>query len=121
MHVHVIYISNMRTTIELPAALRQKIVTEAARQNLKGFSPIIVKALKESSEILQQHASEISDTLELKSNLSYLAKILNVLSKQDFNAFLNLSLDKIQIEVDSVFKELKLARFDFENHLQKPN
>jgi hypothetical protein len=37
----------MRTTIELPTALRQKIVTEAARQNLKGFSPIIVKALKE--------------------------------------------------------------------------
>ncbi|MEA1911462.1 MAG: hypothetical protein U9N32_07285 [Spirochaetota bacterium] len=40
----------MRTTIELPTALRQEIVTEAARQNLKGFSPIIVKALKEYFE-----------------------------------------------------------------------
>ncbi len=50
MHVHVNYYINMRTTIELPTALRQKIVTEATRQNLKGFSPIIVTALKEYFE-----------------------------------------------------------------------
>jgi len=48
--MHVLYIYTMRTTIEIPASLRQKLVSEAARQNLKGFSPIIVNALKEYFE-----------------------------------------------------------------------
>ena len=37
----------MRTTIELPAALRRKLVTEAAARNIKGFSTIIAEALEE--------------------------------------------------------------------------
>ncbi len=36
----------MRTTVELPASLRQKLVNEAARRNAKGYSAIIVEALE---------------------------------------------------------------------------
>ena len=32
----------MRTTIELPDDLRQRVVSEAAARNLKGYSPVIV-------------------------------------------------------------------------------
>jgi hypothetical protein len=37
----------MRTTVEIPPHLRQRLVAEAAERNLKGFSPIIVEALNE--------------------------------------------------------------------------
>ena len=36
----------MRTTIEIPENLRQKLVSEAIGRNKKGFSDIIVDALK---------------------------------------------------------------------------
>ncbi len=36
----------MRTTIELPNDLRQKLISESAARNLRGFSPIIVEALR---------------------------------------------------------------------------
>ena len=36
----------MKTTIELPNDLRQKLITESAERNLRGFSPIIVEALR---------------------------------------------------------------------------
>ena len=36
----------MRTTIEIPASLRQKLVNEAVKKNLKGYSAIIVEALE---------------------------------------------------------------------------
>ncbi len=36
----------MRTTVELPASVRQKLVNEAARRNAKGYSAIIVEALE---------------------------------------------------------------------------
>ena len=36
----------MRTTVELPASLRQKLVNEAARRNVKGYSAIVVEALE---------------------------------------------------------------------------
>ena len=45
MHVH--YHINMRTTIEISPALRQKLMNEAAQRNLKGFSRIISDALEE--------------------------------------------------------------------------
>ena len=35
----------MRTTIDIPARLRQKLVHAAAEKNLKGFSSIIEEAL----------------------------------------------------------------------------
>ena len=82
------------------------------------FPNSIVKTLKEYSKVLKQHANEISDTSELKLNLLHLVELLNVLSNQDFNAFLNLSLNSIQFEVDNVYKILNFARFDFENYLQ---
>lgn len=37
----------MRTTIEIPQNLRQKLVSEALVRNKKGFSEIIVEALEE--------------------------------------------------------------------------
>ena len=37
----------MRTTIELPENLRQKLASEAVGRNKKGFSEIIVEALEE--------------------------------------------------------------------------
>ena len=36
----------MRTTIELPDDLRQRIVSEAAARNLRGYSQVIVDALR---------------------------------------------------------------------------
>lgn len=35
----------MRTTIELPDDLRQRVVSEAAARNLRGYSQVIVDAL----------------------------------------------------------------------------
>jgi predicted transcriptional regulator len=37
----------MRTTIEMPADLRRKLIAEAAARNMKGFSGIIVEALEQ--------------------------------------------------------------------------
>jgi metal-responsive CopG/Arc/MetJ family transcriptional regulator len=36
----------MRTTIEIPHSLRQKLVSEAASRRKKGFSSIIIEALE---------------------------------------------------------------------------
>jgi hypothetical protein len=36
----------VRTTIDIPSELRKKLVQEAASRNLKGFSPLIVEALR---------------------------------------------------------------------------
>lgn len=47
MHMHVNYISFMRTTIDLPPSIRQKLVSEAARRNSNGYSEIIVEALEQ--------------------------------------------------------------------------
>ena len=35
----------MRTTIDLPPELRQKLISEAASKNQKGYSNIIIEAL----------------------------------------------------------------------------
>ena len=37
---------SMRTTIEIPSGLRQKLLAEAAARNLKGYSSLIVDALQ---------------------------------------------------------------------------
>ena len=48
MHVHYTFIREyMRTTIDIPNDLRQKLITEAARRNLKGFSLLVTEALKD--------------------------------------------------------------------------
>ena len=36
----------MRTTIELPEDLRRQVVSEAAARNLRGYSQVIVDALR---------------------------------------------------------------------------
>ena len=36
----------MRTTIELPDDLRRRVVSEAAARNLRGYSQVIVDALR---------------------------------------------------------------------------
>ncbi len=36
----------MRTTVDIPPELRKKLVEEAASRNLRGFSPLIVEALR---------------------------------------------------------------------------
>ena len=40
------YVIRMRTTIELPDDLRQRVVSEAAARNLRGYSQVIVDALR---------------------------------------------------------------------------
>ncbi len=37
----------MRTTIDLPVSIRQKLIAEAASRRLKGFSQLIVEALEQ--------------------------------------------------------------------------
>ena len=37
----------MRTTIDIPNELRQKLIFESMARNMKGFSEIIIEALKE--------------------------------------------------------------------------
>lgn len=46
MHVHVYYHSFMRTTIEIPDAIRAKLLEIAARRRQKGFSGIVQEALE---------------------------------------------------------------------------
>ena len=36
----------MRTTIELPDDLRRQVVSEAAARNLRGYSQVVVEALR---------------------------------------------------------------------------
>lgn len=59
----------MRTTIEIPPHLRQRLVAEAAERNLKGFSPIIVEALNEYFE-KQSHQERNGALRELRGSLS---------------------------------------------------
>ena len=36
----------MRTTVDIPQELRTKLIEEATSRNLRGFSPLIVEALR---------------------------------------------------------------------------
>ena len=53
----------MRTTIEIPVNLHQKLVTESVMQHKKGFSEIIVQALG------RYFASSKTDRLDLVRSL----------------------------------------------------
>ena len=57
----------MRTTIELPNELRQKLMLEAASRNLRGFSQIVVEALeayfRESREDRSSSIAELKGCL----------------------------------------------------------
>jgi len=39
--------TTMRTTIDIPPHLRQKLISEAAARHLKGFSNLVVEALEQ--------------------------------------------------------------------------
>ena len=60
----------MRTTIDIPAKLRQKLVAEAAKKNLKGYSTIIIHALE---EYFDKHRSTGQDSIlgKLRGTLSH--------------------------------------------------
>ncbi len=45
MHVHVYHLC-MRTTIEIPDELREKLVAEAVRRGEKGYSSVVERALR---------------------------------------------------------------------------
>lgn len=45
MHVHVMYRLGMRTTVELTATQRERLLAAAARRGEKGFSAIVGEAL----------------------------------------------------------------------------
>ena len=49
----------MRTTITIPTSLRQKLINEAVKRNLKGYSLIISEALEEHFERDKPGADEL--------------------------------------------------------------
>ena len=58
----------MRTTIDIPNDLRQKLITEAARRNLKGFSLLVTEALKDYFSTKRNNRDET--IVQLKGCLS---------------------------------------------------
>lgn len=78
MHMHVRISGSgteMRTTIDIPGDLRKKLVEEAAARNLKGFSPLIVEALRlyfgrerrnRSQTIIRLQSSLSAEQMELE-------------------------------------------------------
>jgi len=62
----------MRTTIEIPAALRQKLVNEAVNRQMRGYSEIIREALEQYF------------TREEKNNLSGLRSLRGVISHEEY-------------------------------------
>ncbi len=69
MHMHVHYICIMRTTIDIPASLRRKLINEAVKKNLKGYSPIIVEALEKHFHETQSK-TDIENLRRLRGSLS---------------------------------------------------
>lgn len=63
----------MRTTIDIPANLKQKLIAYAAAHNLKGYSAVIVEALDRFFEI------------ENKDRQSAIASLKGCLSKQEYD------------------------------------
>lgn len=45
MHVHVMYYSSMRTTIEIPDEMRAELLRIAAKRGEKGFSSVVQDAV----------------------------------------------------------------------------
>lgn len=60
----------MRTTIEVPIHIRQKLSQEAASRNLKGFSKIIIEALEKYFHSKSNDRKSIVD--RLKGSMSQL-------------------------------------------------
>ena len=54
----------MRTTIDMPVSIRQKLAQEAASRNLKGFSVIIAEALDEHFKAKGHSRKSVVDRLK---------------------------------------------------------
>jgi hypothetical protein len=54
----------MRTTIDVPVSIRQKLTQEAAGRNLKGFSVIITEALEEYFKTRSHSRKNVVDRLK---------------------------------------------------------
>lgn len=55
----------MRTTIELPEDLRERLILEAARTGVRGFSGIVVEALRQYFSTYPEHDDRESIVREL--------------------------------------------------------
>ena len=53
----------MRTTIELPDSLKQKLIAEAASRNMKGYSKLIAEALQEYFKMNQTKREQTINSL----------------------------------------------------------
>ena len=58
----------MRTTIDLPADLRRRLAEEAAARNLRGYSRVIVEALR--AYFASRTATRAEVVVRLKGSLS---------------------------------------------------
>ncbi len=54
----------MRTTIDLPNDLRQKLISESAARNLRGFSSIIVEALRNYFNLKENGRKKVIQNLK---------------------------------------------------------
>lgn len=69
----------MRTTIDIPANLRQKLIAEATSRHMKGFSAIIVDALEQYfAESDQERIETISRLKGCLNNKEYEEEIKRI-------------------------------------------
>ena len=68
MHMHVI-LQDMRTTIEITAEQRSKLMALAARQNEKGFSRLVREAIDNYLEHQLEASEKIERAVRLRGSL----------------------------------------------------
>jgi len=69
----------MRTTIDLPVNIRQKLISEAASRNLKGFSKVIIEALEQYFKFgAKKRKAAIQDLKGCLSKKEYLNEMKRV-------------------------------------------
>ncbi len=63
MHAWECILKDVRTTIEIPDDLRQRLVVEAARTGVRGYSAIVEAALRAffAGEVREERAREVHD------------------------------------------------------------
>jgi len=63
MHVHALYGSDMRTTIEIPDHQRARLLELAARRGEKGFSRLVQEALEKYLDEAAVREERVRDAL----------------------------------------------------------
>ena len=71
----------MRTTIDLPIHIRQKLSQEASNRNLKGFSMIIIEALEKYFHSKSNDRKSVVNRLKGSMSLKEHAKALKDLQE----------------------------------------